>query len=246
MRRILAALIALMLLPSSAFAAIAFDASGTSGGFTLDNPATWTHTTGAGSNIAVVAITFEAANSAPFTGLTIGGVTATEVQVGGVDQNGVSGLGGSGQYIQMWYVLNAPASTALTISVANAGGTDSAAGVSTSYTGVAGGLDASRINGSASTNSFTSALTTIADNSWVVIGARAHGEPLTAGSGVTFRENTTSLTIGDSNAAVHPAGSFSQTITFGTDGIGVIQASFSPTGATAVVIQPVFQMPFWW
>lgn len=162
--------------------------------------------------------------------MTIGGVTATQVTPTGgvtVDQLGATPGNPAQGIFTMFYVLNAAASTALTVSISNPiNGLSSRA---SSYTGVAGGFDAYKLDGSASTNSKTSTITTIADNSWVVYVARAHGEVITAGSGVTFRQNSTILTWGDSNGVVHPAGNYSQTVTFPTDGIGVFQASFSPT-----------------
>lgn len=111
-------------------------------------------------------------------------------------------------------------------------------GVSASYTGVSqtGQPDADNKVGPAPTGSPSVAVTTTVDNSWAV--AIAYG-----GSGINPGTNWTArnedalgrMLIGDSGAAITPAGSYTMGVQDNpADNAGIVIASFAPAATTTI------------
>lgn len=102
--------------------------------------------------------------------------------------------------------------------------------VAVSYRGVkqTGQLDAKGI-ATATGTSVSRALTTIANNCWMVSFVGNEGQNPSAGAGSTQRAQTSVATIGDSNGVITPAGSYSMSWTSAASTHwGLVQASFSP------------------
>lgn len=105
---------------------------------------------------------------------------------------------------------------------------------SASYTGASqtGVPDATATQNAASPT--TTTLTTIADNSWAVLGVRDASSGVTAAStNATSREADAGFAqLYDSNGPKTPAGSFSMTVT-SAGSIGTAMASFAPAGGSS-------------
>lgn len=87
------------------------------------------------------------------------------------------------------------------------------------------------VNAGAANNVLTT--TTVADNCWTVAFWRCEIGGAVAGTGTTMRYNNGDGGIGDSNAALTPAGSKSMTYTFASAPSSGLIASFAPFGAVA-------------
>lgn len=211
--------IAVFLLPSSVYAAIAFDARSANTVADAD-PVTFSHTTSGSNRFLIVAIS--TVNDI-VVGVTYNGVAMTQSQkvTGITGSDPTNGVG----YI---YTLDNPASGTndVSIDVSATGNNLRAAGIS--YNGV-DALDASIAQVDAGT-ALSSTVTVVADQSWVVFVATANGGgDITAGTNVTERgTGNGNLFLGDSNAVVSP-GAFNQTATAdGTDNWMSGQVSLSP------------------
>lgn len=208
--------------------AIAFDAFSDGVNFTESSPLTWTHTCTGSDRLLIVGTVGDTASDT-VSGVTYNSVAMTKIAAVLVPDN---------RYLTLWYLLN-PASGANTVSVTSAGPAG-AAGRSTSYTGVqqSGQPDASTTNTVSANTTLTTTLTTIADNCWTMLVAKATVATLGAGTGSTARTAVTEqLALFDNNAAITPAGSTSMTVTFGSGNCGTVMASFSPVAA-AVTARP--------
>lgn len=206
--------------------AIAFDA--TTGAHALTATSlTIAHTT-AGSNRALivgVACYNGGAAADIVTGVTYNGVAMTQLaKFGPADVN-----------IEMYiYGLLNPTSGTNNI-VISASASCNLYAENVSYTGVqrSGLPDASKTQG-ATASPDTTTLTTIADNSWTVLFARASGASLAASTGSTLRHITDGDNgIFDSNGAITPAGSHSMTFTGAAGNCYSIMISLAPFIASA-------------
>ncbi len=211
---------------------IAFDAVG---GTAVVNPATsltFSHTCSGVNRLLIVGIDTTTVDD--ITSVTYAGVAMTlacKVQ-GGAANNDVW------NYL---YYLVAPATGANNIVISKSSSTIIVA-ASVSYTGVkqTGQPDATQTKFAGVAGSETITITTVADNSWVVIWGRTQNS-ITAGTNVTARVGTgTTILLGDSNGVVHPAGSFGQTLTdAGATSWGLLQMSFSPATSTGLTISKI-------
>lgn len=201
--------------------AIAFDTSVNG----LDNGGsaathTWSHTIGAGAD-RYIFIAFEGDN-------TIDDIAS--VKVNGVAIPLIVKANGSNDRWYYVYGQAAPAAGAATILI-TANSAHYLFGVSASYTGVQGLSGSTTTNGGAA--SLTTSLTTIVDNSWMVLFAvnGVNTQP-TAGTGATARQSGQFNAQGwfDSQA-VTPAGSKSMTIG-GPTLMGHLATLISPAGST--------------
>ncbi len=205
-----------VLAPAFTYAAIAFDASS---GTTIVSASsvTWSHTCTGSDRILFVA-TYGNSGFTEFTGITYNGVSLTFIAS---EQYG--------ERASLWYLIN-PASGTHDI-VISAPTSRPMGGSASSYTGArqSGGLDAS-ITNLTTGSPITTTLTTVADNSWTVVGATANWSGLTAGSGSTVRntQNSGSLGIFDSNGPKTPAGSTSMTLSAGNNYMATVMVSFAP------------------
>lgn len=111
---------------------------------------------------------------------------------------------------------------------------------SESYTGVKqSGLPDSSPAGtnSAAANALTITFTTVANNSWVFLGAE--GAVQTAGTGLSqIRFDTTGASLGiydnNTNGAITPAGSYTATVNYTGNGhVNLLGVSFAPSVAAA-------------
>jgi hypothetical protein len=211
--------------------AIAFDAA-TDGGST-NSATSWTfsHTVGVGSNrLLVVSVLGDVVSGAnDITGVTYAGqamTLATSVQTGS----------GANRKTYLYYLLNPPTganNVVITSTTAHFLGGNAA-----SYTGVkqTGQPDATVSHGgSGSLSSFTTSITTVADNSWAILVENSYtaNNPPTAGTGLTRRVFDATFganTIFDGNGAITPAGAYSMTTSrpSSVDTINHIAASFAP------------------
>lgn len=223
MRKLVASIIALatFAMPLSAFAAIAFNASGIGGsGMTL--------TVGTLTNGIGIAFIHDGGNDAASCIPLWGGNAMTTIRT---DAHWNAGAFSGAAY----YILNpAAGSTAVTYSGCTAGSGVSAA----TYSGVS---QTSPIDTSTTTSNtaspLTSAITTNVNNDWIVDG----GSSITGvncGNNTNFvKRSTDGDCIGDSNANVTPAGSFSQTVWSPGSGTSnfLIQVAIEPAAAPAPV-----------
>lgn len=217
--------------------AIAFNAAvdgGNNGG--LNSLLSWNHTVSAGANPALV-IGVAGDTSVDDVQLpTFNGISATLLakQTTLFTNNRKSYL----------FLVLGPTSGTHTVQV-TCTGTHYLLGGSADYTGVAqsGQPDASlaEIGANSNITTFTSSLTTVADNCWTVLfeNGYANNAGPSAGAGLTSRATDAALgTWGlfDSNAAVHPAGAYSMTTTRignASNSIIHVKASLVPAGAAA-------------
>lgn len=215
------------ILPSSAFAAIAYD----NGAFVenaVGSTVTLSHTVAGSQTILWVSVIVAAGDRV--TGITYAGISMTQAVK----------VNTTGTVYHYLYYLVAPTDATNDIVVSlTLSSTITVA--SASYTGAAqtGVPDASGSATGTGTDG-TRTITTVADNSWVVMAPYQ-----TVGGNTT---NTASWTkrkgfangIGDTNAVVTPAGSFAQHVTFSASGIwSVVQASFAPYIAPPPVLNSV-------
>lgn len=162
----------------------------------------------------------------------------TDLKYAGVSMSRIAYLGNKGNSREIWlYVLSAP-----TAGLANVQATYSADGAlgsiyCASYTGaaafVADGVDASILEAPTGVSSSTIPITTVADNCWTFTAAQSEFTSLiNAGAGTNLLQRGTgvaSYMIGDSNAAVTPAGLNNMTVTSsGLDTLKSITISFAP------------------
>lgn len=208
--------------------AIAFDASAKATAVTATS-VTWSHTCTGDNRILFVAVGVPTAD-------TITGVTYNSVAMTLIDKKQM----GADRFFYLWYLV-APATGANNI-VATSSNSQILRAASASYTGASqtGVPDASTTNNVEGTLSITTSVTTVADNSWLVMVARNSGaEDITAGASTTLRtliDPDTSEAIFDSNAAKTPAGSHSLVATktaTNRDWITVM-ASFAPPAPPVV------------
>ncbi len=212
--------------------AIAFDAA-SNGIYGAAVPSiTWNHTC-TGSNLLLLVTVGEdnAVNGGTISGVTYNGVAMTlhKRQTALASNNTVS----------VWYLI-APATGSNAIVVtASVSNFWEIAGTSVSYTGVkqSGFPDAHTESTYTGGTTPTVAVTTVADNCWVVAGIGNRGGAKSAGSGTVERAENDGTPGGaagqsamyDNNGVVHPAGSYTLNMNQSADnGLGVIGFSIAP------------------
>lgn len=175
--------------------ALAFDAAST---LVYAAATSWSHTCAVGATVLFV---YARADTAAITAATYNGVAMTQIAT----------VAGGGNYYVFYLV--SPASGAHTVALTS---TSSVGGFGASYTGTltTGIPDASSTNTSAAA-SITGTVTTVTSGDWVLfcVSSRGVGGPPTASTNATDRvhDGTNNMTVFDSNSAVTPPGSFSQT-----------------------------------
>jgi hypothetical protein len=227
MRKSIALLIALLFLtlPISALAAIATDAVGQ------------TSCTGTFSS-CTLSFTVTGSNTLLIVGAVANSGTPN---ISGATYNGVAMTAGTKAQTFAYPFYLVGASTGTNNIIVSCSGNCSGAMriVASSYTGVAqsGQPDAAtQCTDASNAMSFTCALTTMANNSWIIVYAsNDNGGTTSSGSGVfTLREanvGDSSWALFDTNAAVTPAGSKTVTVNSSTSvHIGISMISFSPAG----------------
>jgi hypothetical protein len=235
-----ATILSVLLLASPASAAIAFDAA-TNGGNSTTGTLSWTHTTTGSNRLLVVGFKGDSTLSLDdISGVTYNGVAMTAIYTGQT--------AGSDRFYYLYYLLN-PASGANTVQI-TAFNAHYLFGASASYTGVqqSGQPDAMNSNSGTATGSLTTSVTTVADNSWVVMFGVVSNDDgtLAAGTGATERVATdfNAGALFDSNASKTPAGSYSMTWT--TPGSsynkGSLLVSFSPAGGGGATAPPTLSL----
>lgn len=170
-----------------------------------------------------------------FVNVLVGGITDI---VTGVTYNGVSMTRVNGQAADFYmstYALMNPASGTNDVVVTCSSSTNIIPH-SISYTGVSqtGQPEVNGLNSAGAGSSITSSLTTISDNSWVMMFMRKNsGGSATAGASTTSRvdDSTYGLHCFDSNAAVTPAGSRSLIANHSTSSKWTVMVAFAPAVA---------------
>lgn len=209
--------------------AIAYDAySGVSA--TTGTSLTFSHTCTGSDRILFVMGHDQSGASSLVTGVTYNGVAMTQIG------SGVRVPGD--RYLTMWYLI-APATGANNV-VVSASGSTGLRFSAISYTGAkqSGQPDANTTNTGSSVSSITTTVTTVANNCWMLMFSKdsdGTGTYTTSTGGqMRLASDAGGHAVVDSNAALTPAGSKSQTISrSGSVNIGAIGASFAPVAGTA-------------
>ena len=207
--------------------AIAFDSSTYGASGAGDGTLTYSHTTSGSDRILFVYITI---NNASTVSVTYAGNAMTSIQINSASFS---------HYQSLWYII-APTTGANNVVVTATSATIRA--YAASYTGASqtGQPDASIVPAEATTTSYATALTTVADNCWIVWGLCAmSGAALTAGTHTTVRHQPEVTAFGaafcDSGDLFTPAGSSTLTVTSSSQLFCSIMASFSPAGPTTSI-----------
>lgn len=205
--------------------AIAFDSSTYGASAASAGTLTFSHTTSGSDRILFVYVTIQNANS---VSVTYAGNAMTSIHVN---------TGSFSHYQSLWYII-APTTGANNVVVTATSATIRA--YASSYTGASqtGQPDASVVPSEATTTSYARALTTVADNSWIVWGMCAmSGAALTAGATTVVRHQPEVTAFGtafcDSGTLFTPAGSSTLTVTSSSQLFCSIMASFSPASAAS-------------
>lgn len=207
-------------------AAQTLDATAWNGGFSAVTERTWDHVMGSGANGCVFLNVFTGTASV-LTAVKWGGSGGTNFTQIGTTNNMGSGLHHA-------YKLMAPATGTQQVYIASSV-SDFIAGESVSYTDC-GDNDATIVdqstNGSAAT-SYSGSLTTVTNNSWVVMLGACEGGNIAASTGSTLRQknlSTLSSGIFDSNSAITPAGSYSMEFTCSLGDNSMFMVAMPPPG----------------
>ncbi len=222
----------LLLIPTVAFGAIAFD-NAVDGGFTVAGTSltySFTATTTANRILIVSTVGTTGANDL-ISGITYNSVALTKV---------ATIMPSGGRWLGTWYLLN-PSSGANNV-VVTASSTDVIVSQATSYAGVkqSANPDVSTTTSVGSGTSLTSTLTTLADNAWTVLVGSENDGQIAAGTGTTFRvSSNASFGTLDSNAPITPAGSTSLQATWSLSASGAgIMVSLAPVASTSTLVSP--------
>lgn len=195
--------------------AIAFDASSNGTTNAVSQGTLTVSHTSTGSNRALVVL--GVVDNVNVSGASITGCTYNTVAMTQIFDSGV--IGSTIRYYGFLLPGNASGANSIVLTASTNAQLSLAA---VSYTGVnqTGQPDASGGAAITGLGPFTESVTTVADNDWVIIAAGAELRTFAASTNVTQRQNNTTTStntattfIGDSNAAVTPPASFSQTIT---------------------------------
>lgn len=213
--------------------AIALDAT-TEGA--LVNPgtsSTWSHTCTGSDRILFVNLFGDVQsvdNSGnAFTNVTYNGVALTEI-----GRQYVTG----DRWTYLCYLINP--STGANNVVITFSQSVAIKGAAVSYTGAkqTSQPDAFTTNKSdavAANTDYTTTVTTVADNCWLVMSAKNLPGTIAASTGSTIRQSTNGNVLIDSNGALSPAGSKSMSIqTTLTSNFATVMASFSPSETSTI------------
>lgn len=203
---------------ANAVGGIAYDSTAT--GTTTGTSLTFSHTTSGTNRILFVYVQLNSTTDA-LTGVTYAGTSLTFINKNTDPTNGYWG------YL---YYMVAPATGTNNVVVSLSSSVLLWA-YSASYTGASqtGQPDANITNTATTGTSITTSLTTVANNAWIVTGARNYAANVTSGTNFTVRSAAFPIAIGDTNAAITPAGATSVTANSGTSSDWqVLLASFSP------------------
>ena len=203
--------------------AIALDVA-TNGGSATATSHSYSHTCTGSNLILFVGVNFYNAGTDDITGVTYNSVAMTQI----AKQTNASG---SGQISYLYYLIN-PSTGANTVAITK---TSSATirSVSVSYTGAndIAQPDASGTNTSNASLAISKAVTTIADNCWMVSFTFNDANQCLASTGTTNRNSAgVYMAIGDSGGVITPAASYSMawTLASGTANWTIVNASFAP------------------
>jgi hypothetical protein len=140
----------------------------------------------------------------------------------------------AGQYIHLYQIASPTVGTANITVTSSTGLAGYISGLSYSGVDTASPIGASATNGSSSTASLTTSVTTTTDNSWL-IGFAYTGNTMSAGAGTTLRGGAVAgiLSMIDSNGAKTPTGSHSLIVTQTASFAGAIVAELKPASGPA-------------
>lgn len=240
MRKSLASITALAVLTSPVFAlaAVAFDNSDKlTASVASGATATISNFTVAATNPSIIVFTAIGAGTDADTSCTYNGIAMNKIiSLNAGQKNNAFWLTGNSGTHDVVCTNNSASTRQLEIGVQSYTG----AFQTPVYAPIGGQTDATTTN-STTASTITKAITTITDNSWVATSCidDTTGASPTANTNITVRQSNTEQAIGDSNAAVTPAGSFSQTWNSSNGGanvLGMMQVTVSP--AAAAVASP--------
>jgi hypothetical protein len=206
--------------------AIAFDTANSGGIYTTGTTVTVSHTS-TGSSLIGIVVTF-ANNGDVLTALTWNSVSIIANQIAKIQLN-------AGGYLYVHYYIAPPTGAQNVIATVSSNSTSRLEMVVSTYTGAkqSGQPDASISNKGTGLTSISQALTTIANNAWLVMGCcNDTAATFTAGSNTTVRGQIGVTALTDSNSAQTPAGSFSQNVTFSSSHAAWIVLSIAPVSST--------------
>lgn len=238
MKKLLVIALFLCMVPSSAFAAIAFDTSKNCLNGISSSPGYCTITLGASDTAICVGNAGAVSGSASVTNVQVGtsSGTSSATSMGGVQIP-------SDRFIDMWCLSNPPTGT-VTIQVTFTGTYD--ASNATSYSGV-GAINAAATNTAGSGTTFGITTTPLLNNAWTVSQVGNAARVPSAGSGTTLRAaDSNSSSMGDSGALITPAAAYTMNWASSASAAwGSIIVALEPT--TAVAASPsVYSYAFWW
>lgn len=200
--------------------AIAIDTSDTAA--TTGTSITKSYTATGSNLLMMVAVASDTGDTC--TGVTYNGVSLPQI--------GKRNEDGTGAYV---YMYGDAVSAGTADVVASFSGNSDASICIATYTGASSAIDNHTTNGSASTSSLATSITTFADNCWLVVSANGQ-RTISAGTGAFLRQiaaiNQRALL--DSNGALSPAGSHSITVNQSSaNKMGVVVVSIAPYSAPA-------------
>jgi len=178
------------------------------------------HTIGTGQNRMLFVLSLTTNNDAS---ATYNGVSMTKALVQ---------VGGDGRYISLFALPN-PTSGTHSVVISGTGTEIVLQGGGASYFGVAQNttFNATTTNtsGVSTPLSFTTTVTTTANNDWIILGARTNSGGVGAGTNTTFRSNSVFTALADNNGAVTPPGPYSMSVTGdGTGGFYSVMVAIQP------------------
>lgn len=205
--------------------AIAFDAAAASSA-TTGTSVTYSHTCSGSNLILFVGVNVFNPGTDDVTGVTYGGVAMTQITK-------VTNALGAGQTNYLYYLVSPKTGANNVIASKSVSATFRCCSASYTLAAQSGVADASGTNTSA-TSSISKALTTVADNCWMVSFVFNDANVNNAGSGTTKRTDNTYSAIGDSNGAITPAASYSMAwSSTGACNWVLVQASFAPSALSS-------------
>lgn len=182
-------------------ATIAFDAASSGDNSNLSSTLTFSHTV-TGTNPVLACLVFVNTNSDVITGVTYAGVSMTKVD---------SLVNSDNNNFLYSFILGSPSTGTNNVVVTSSVNPSNIRAICQSYTGASGTPDAHATKSQTVTHGSTVSLslTTVSDNDWVISFAGGAGDPPTVSSGVAIRKSVGNEVGGDSNALIHPPGSYS-------------------------------------
>lgn len=182
--------------------AIAFDSKvGFDSATNPSSPATFTFNNVAGTYMFVTILDY---TNQTVTGVTYNGVGMTELGTTTTQSNF------SGIYL---FGLANPATGSNTVSISFTGSPLLILACASSYSGA--NSVGTAVTNRVTATSITTTVTTVADNSWTILGCGSDSHATTAGTGSFLRQQDATyqaITLYDSNAAITPAGSYSMVV----------------------------------